>query len=311
MKKGLSVFCGFFLLASMSSQAFAQTISNLQTQESTNTIVGGTQIMQLPEGGYGGASSGQATKIPRNFSNPMILPGVSGPIYYGGPVRFGKELLDVGIIIKFKETWDPGFADKFANNRPGKVNVSESVKVPKGVTGSQAVTLKVNQPQDVRNFNRSYQLVDVYNVDGTDGADSAKLLGKAAEKASVIGADLGIVVNQGANFELFGKDWQLVIGLSPSIVGGGAGSAAGGAMGFAVGWAEHRAKYLTQPFLTVLLFKSTGVPYRWVVATPAPASVASEQDGEGVKDAPPPTTPGQKLRPTKKPDPQLIQQERR
>lgn len=314
MKKNtvLAVLCFLFLaLLAVQAQAQSNTAQQFQNQTSTNTIIGGTQVMQLPDPSSGGVVSGggQATQIPRNFSNPMILPGVSGPIYYGGPVRFGKELLDVGIIIKFKEDWDPSFANKFANNRPGKVNVSESVPVPKDkVSAGTVVTLKANQPQDVRNFNRSYELVDVYNVDGTDGADSAKLLGKAAQKASIIGADIGIVVNQGANFELFGKDRQLVIGFSPSFVGGGAGSVLGGAMGIAVGWADHRAKYLTQPFLTVLLFKSTGVPYRWVTVVQAqPAAATPDQNPEGVNDAPPPPA-GQKLRPTKKPDPSLLQQ---
>lgn len=315
--------CFFLLLLAIQAEGgqFGQssTAQQFQNQVSTNTIIGGTQVMQLPETAYGGGtggggvvSSGQATQIPRNFSNPMILPGVSGPIYYGGPVRFGKELLDVGIIIKFKENWDSSFADKFANNRPGKVNVSESVPVPKDkMAAGTVVTLKTSQPQDVRNFNRSYDLIDVYNVDGTDGADSAKLLGKAAQKANAIGADVGIIVNQGANFELFGKDRQLVIGFSPSLVGGGTGSVLGGAMGIAVGWADHRAKYLTQPFLTVLLFKSTGVPYRWATSAPAQPAVTAvpDQHPEGINDVPPPA--GQKLRSTKKPEPSLIQQEKR
>jgi len=130
--------CCCLLLLAVQAQADS-TAQQFQDQVSTNTIIGGTQIMQAPGGASGG---GQATQIPRNFSNPMILPGVSGPIYYGGPVRFGKELLDVGIIIKFKEDWDPSFASKFANNRPGKVNVSESVPVPKGkVAAGTVVTL--------------------------------------------------------------------------------------------------------------------------------------------------------------------------
>jgi len=203
----------------------------------------------------------------------MILPGVSGPIYYGGPVRFGKELLDVGILIRFKPTWDNGFAQQFAHNRPGKVKISESIPTPEKGTSATAVTMTLKQPPDEkksRDFNRSFQFVDCYSVEGTDGADSAKLLGLAAEKANLIGADLGIIVNQGANFELYGKDSQQVVGFSPSLMGGGTGSVAGGALGFALGWAQHRAKYLTQPFLTVLLFRSTGVPYNWDGNEPPP-----------------------------------------
>ena len=255
------------------------------TTDSQNTNV--NQFV-LPGGaGYGGVVGGDPAtgatgaavatdppKYPRTWFNPMILPGVSGPIYYGGPVRFGKELLDVGILIRFKPVWDSGFAHNFAHNRPGKVKVSESIPTPEKGGSVTAVTMTTAQPKserNVRDFYRSYQLVDCYSVEGTDGADSPKLLGMAAEKANMIGADLGIIVNQGANFELYGKDSQQVIGFSPALMGGGTGSVAGGALGFALGWAQHRAKYLTQPFLTVLLFRSTGVPYNWNGSEPAPA----------------------------------------
>jgi hypothetical protein len=275
------ILLGAILILLPSQLAFAQA-TNVQT----NTASDNTNVNQfvLPGGtGYGGTTNNttdpaatQGTnpaKYPRTWFNPMILPGVSGPIYYGGPVRFGKELLDVGILIRFKPTWDSGFARQFAHNRPGKVKVSESVPTPRNGMSAGAVTMTMRQPSNekkVRDFNRSYQFIDCYSVDGTDGADSAKLLGMAAEKANIIGADLGIIVNQGANFELYGKDSQQVVGFSPSLMGGGAGSVAGGALGFALGWAQHRAKYLTQPFLVVLLFKGTGVPYNWDGGEPPP-----------------------------------------
>jgi len=289
-KRGLlPIVLSTVLLLLFSGSTYPQATTNVQTNSASENL--NVNQFVLPGGtGYGGTTnnttaadpaSAQGTvtkgvdppKYPRTWFNPMILPGVSGPIYYGGPVRFGKELLDVGIIIRFKPVWDSGFAKQFAHNRPGKIKVSESIPTPKDGTSATAVTMTMRQPaseKKVLDFNRSYAFLDCYSVEGTDGADSPKLLGLAAEKANMIGADLGIIANQGANFELFGKDSQQVIGFSPALMGGGTGSVAGGAMGFALGWAQHRAKYLTQPFLVVLLFKSTGVPYIWDGGEPPP-----------------------------------------
>jgi hypothetical protein len=278
----LSAILGVTLLTGLPcGYAFAQTTVDYNT--STNNI---NQFVLPGASGYGGTTNNTSTnpssgsshpvKYGRTWFNPMNLPGVSGPIYYGGPVRFGKELLDVGLLIRFKPEWDSGFAQKFAN-RPGKVKVSESIPTPKeGISGGP-VTMTLHQPQSdkkLRDFNRSYELVDCFSADGSEGADSPKLMGMAAESANKKGAAIGIVVNQGANFELYGRDSQQVIGFSPSIMGGGTGSVAGGAMGFALGWAQHHAKYLTEPFLVVLMFKWTGVPYDW---TPEPEKVASSK----------------------------------
>jgi hypothetical protein len=272
MNKKFCISLVVILMLGLISQVFAQNVQTNTASENTNV----NQFVSPGATGYGGTTNNTSpnpSRIPRTWFNPMILPGVSGPLYYGGPVRFGKELLDVGIIIRFKPVWDSSFAQQFARNRPGKVNVSESVPTPKNGMSSTAVTMTMRQPQSekkVKDFNRSYELLDCYSVEGTDGADSPKLLGMAAEKANLIGADLGIIANQGANFELFAKDKQQVIGFSPTIMGGGAGSVSGGALGFAIGWAQHRAKYLTQPFLVVLLFRSTGVPYNWDGGEPPP-----------------------------------------
>ncbi|MFA5925882.1 MAG: hypothetical protein WC831_03015 [Parcubacteria group bacterium] len=342
-KSGLiPILLSAVLTVFLAYSAQAQTVQTNTASQNTNL----NQVV-LPGGtGYGGTTNNTATdpaggtvasnpqKYPRTWFNPMNLPGVSGPIYYGGPVRYGKELLDVGILIRFKPVWDPAFSQKFAG-RPGKTNVSESIPTPKDARSGTSVTMTLHQPQSpkkLRDFNRSFELVDCYSVDGQDGADSPKLLGMAAEKASKVNADIGIVVNQGANFELSGKDSQQVIGFSPSLMGGGAGSVAGGALGFALGWAQHKAKYLTQPFLVVLLFKSTGVPYDWreeeqkTQPKPVPAVPPSSYNGDnnnheagaaqepanqvhgaktakGTKDVPPPK--GEKL-PYKRPAPSLL-----
>ena len=275
-----------------------------QGQSSINTIIGGTQVMQVPSSGD--SSGGGQQDIYRSFPVPMYPASAPNYPYFGGPYRWGRQLLALQKLIRYKNKWTSGELEALTN-RPGELNKSENFFASFGF--SPFVEFTVDQPfdgEDLRRFQRSYEVIGEVGLDGFKGADSEKIMGYAGSKACQHGGNLVMLIQQDGNFRMDSRSRYTTIGISPTGMTGGAGAVGGSAVLFSHTWGSAQVGYDTEPHATFIVFRATGV--RYVPYHPTPAVVQQPQPGQpaaGVTDA-----KGKNQILYQKPTPSVLLQER-
>ena len=269
-----------------------------QYQGSTNIITGGTQIV----------GGGQASEIPRSPMIPMYPASAPNYPYFGGPYRWGRQLLALVKIVRYKSRWTSADLEKLAS-RPGKLNIAESIFTSYGP--SLLIDFKIDQPmdgEDLRRFNQSYDLMGEIAADGFEKADSEKIMGEVGIRACKNGGNLVMLIQQDGNFRLDAKSRYTTIGISPGMVSGGSGAAGGGAILFSHTWGGSTVGYNTEPHATFLVFRYRGV--RYIPYRPTSAAAAAQRQKSGQPTAGVADTKGKNQLPYKRPNTSVLQQEK-